>query len=149
MLWWLLLFHHTQTFKKLNLVQTGMRELVIDLRQRKLYNIDTESKATEENGKRGKQKKVAREELKPDVLQDHDLRKVLDLTASIVCAGNHAALTKTATVLKVFQFQSISSVQDVPGVLNKIKIHFIGGQRPYDIEFMTTKQKTTFCRVHL
>jgi len=126
-----------------------MRELVIDLRQRKLYNIDTESKATEEKGERGRQKKEAREELKPDVLQDHDLRKVLDLAAVIVCAENHAALTKTATVLKVFHFRSISFVQDVPGVLNKIKINFIGGQRPYDIEFMTTKQKTTFCRLLL
>ena len=139
---WLLLFHRTQTYKKLNLVQTGLRELVLDIRQRKLYNIDAESKATEEKGTRGRRLKAAGAELQKDVLQDHEVLKVLDLAAVTVCTENHAALTKTATVLKVFHFDSITFVQDVPGAMNKAKINFIGGQRPYEIEFQTTKQKT-------
>jgi hypothetical protein len=95
--------------KKLNLVRTGMRELVLDINERKLYNIDP-----------GQTKKEAEQ-----------------------------ALSKDGTVLKDFYFRSISYVQDVPGNLNSIKIIFIGGQRPYEVEFMTTKQKTTFCRVLL
>ena len=47
----------------------------------------------------------------------------------------------------MFNFRDITSIQDVPGALNKIKIFFNGGQRDYVVEFMTTQQKVAFSKV--
>lgn len=56
-------------------------------------------------------------------------------------------MTDTTTVLQVFNFRDITSIQDVPQALNKVKILFVGGQREYMIEFMTTKQRFAFTKV--
>ena len=109
-------------YKRLNMLQFARRTLVLDIVGKVMYNIDKESRGANKKKKGTQLFKQAEAER---ALESKDV----------------------GDVRKKFAFSDIVKIEDDARYLNKLIIHFRGGQRPYNVEFSSPDHRKTFHKV--